>query len=111
MTAEVAGSSRNFGYQDERQQAVPPGHGGMTQPSAPQAGGRQLVADQPWDTGGLVKAVGGRVAHFVSGAISSRPGAGAISGMGGMGGEAAEGGEAAGIGEIAADVAPLALAA
>ena len=118
MTALTAGSSKAYGYTDESKLAAPLQGGGMAQPSAPQPQPEQLTANQPWDIGGPAKAIIGRVGHFAKGVTEGRgPGGGLPGGM--MGGDAAEGaagaGEAAGaaegLGAIAADAAPLALAA
>lgn len=79
---------------------------------APAPGGRQLNATESFDIGGPAQAIMGRVGQFAKGASSSRPGGGlpGVGGAGGLAGAAGAGEAAGGIGELAAEVAPLALA-
>lgn len=117
----AAGVSDKFGFINEAANAVPV-HGGVTQPSAPQAAPRQLNASVTPDTGGPATSL---IQHFAHAVTSARPGRtmpSVGSGLpGGSGGSAAEGGAAegaagaaegaAGIGAIAEEAAPLLLAA
>jgi hypothetical protein len=69
----------------------------------------QLNANQPFDIGGPAQALMSRGAHFARGIGEGRgPGGGMPAAAGALGG-AGEG--AAGLGELAAEAAPLALAA
>jgi hypothetical protein len=82
--------------------------------AAPQPGGRQLNANQPFDIGGIAWQAISRLGHFTHAIASSRPGqtlpaAAAEAGAAGAAGEAAAGAE--GLGATAEEAAPLMLAA
>jgi hypothetical protein len=95
----ATGRTANFGYQQPHGIGA---HAGVMSASAPQYGGKQLTASEPWSTGGPAQSLIGRAANFAKGL-----GEGGGPGGGGGAAEAGEGAEAAGAAE---ELAPLALA-
>jgi hypothetical protein len=100
--------SDRLGYLNEAASARPV-HSAPMQAAAPQAGGRQLNANQPFDTGGIAGQAISRLSHFTHALASSGPGQ-TLPAAAAEGG-ADEAGAAEGIGAIAEEAAPLLLAA